>query len=172
VSQRRQTALPLLYKLQMRSCTRHLDGKRFETIVGRHRVITDQPVSTGGADGGPTPPELLLASLGACAGHYAVEYLCARSLPLAGLEISVVAEKATSPARLASFCVEVSLPGIEERHRQGLLRAVKACLVHNTLKAGPEIEVEVSVSDSLCQSRLTEDAQRLRTGHGASRTIG
>jgi putative redox protein len=147
-----QTALALLYKVQMRSCTRHLDGKRFETIVGRHRIITDQPVSAGGTDGGPTPPELLLASLGACAGHYAVEYLCARSLPLSGLEISVLAQKATNPTRLASFCVEVGLPGIGERHKQGLLRAVKACLIHNTLEAGPVIEVEVSVSDSLCQS--------------------
>jgi uncharacterized OsmC-like protein len=135
----------------MQSCTRHLDGKRFETVVGRHRIITDQPVSAGGTDTGPTPPEVLLASLGACAGHYAVEYLRARSLPLTGLEILVFAEKGTSPARLALFRVQVSLPGIDERHRQGLLRAVNACLIHNTLKAGPEIEIEVSVAENLCQ---------------------
>jgi putative redox protein len=135
----------------MQSCTRHLDGKRFETVVGRHRIITDQPVSSGGTDTGPTPPELLLASLGSCAGHYAVEYLRARSLPLTGLEIRVFAEKGASPARLALFRVEVSLPGIDERHREGLLRAVNACLIHNTLKAGPEIEIEVSATENLCQ---------------------
>jgi uncharacterized OsmC-like protein len=144
-------ALALLYKPQMHSYTRHLDGKRFETVVGRHRIITDQPVSSGGTDTGPTPPELLLASLGSCAGHYAVEYLRARSLPLTGLEIRVFAEKGASPARLALFRVEVSLPGIDERHREGLLRAVNACLIHNTLKAGPEIEIEVSATENLCQ---------------------
>ena len=51
--------------------------------IGEHRIICDQYVSDGGHgnDEGVTPPELLLASLGACAGHYAAEYLRARSLP-------------------------------------------------------------------------------------------
>jgi len=129
----------------MQSITRHLDGKTFETTVGAHRIITDQPISQGGANAGPTPPELLLASLGACAGHYAVEYLRARSLPLTDLEIRVSAAKGTGPARLASFFVEVILPGIDERHQQGLLRAVKTCLIHNTLKMIPAIELAVSV---------------------------
>jgi putative redox protein len=131
---------------QMQSCTRYLNGKKLENAVGRHRIISDQPVSEGGTDAGPTPPELLLASLGACAGHYAVEYLRARSLPLTGLEIRVFAEKGTHPARLASFRIEVGLPEIEDRHRQGLLRAVKACLIHNTLTTSPAVEVEVVIA--------------------------
>ena len=133
----------------MRSITRHLDGKRFETTVGTHRIITDQAVTQGGGNAGPTPPELLLASLGACAGHYAVEYLRARSLSLIGLEIRVTAAKGADPARLASFQVEVTLPGIDERHQQGLLRAVKSCLIHNTLKTTPTIELAVSVEQEL-----------------------
>ena len=136
-------------KWQMTSYTRHLDGKKFETIVGRHRIITDQLISDGGGDAGPTPPELLLASLGACAGHYAVEYLRARSLPLAELEIRVSAAKGTGPARIASFRIEVSLPGLEEHHQQGLLRAVKTCLIHNTLKANPDLEVEVRSAQTI-----------------------
>ena len=133
----------------MQSITRHLDGKKFETTVGTHRIITDQPVIQGGANAGPTPPELLLASLGACAGHYAVEYLRARSLPLIGLEIRVTAAKGSDPARLASFYVEVILPGIDERHQQGLLRAVKTCLIHNTLQRIPAIELAVSLGQDL-----------------------
>jgi putative redox protein len=133
----------------MQSITRHLDGKTFETTVGTHRIITDQPVTQGGANAGPTPPELLLASLGACAGHYAVEYLRARSLPLIGLEIRVTAAKGSDPARLASFYVEVILPGIDERHQQGLLRAVKTCLIHNTLQRIPAIELAVSLGQDL-----------------------
>ena len=128
----------------MQSFTRYLDGKKFETIAGRHRIVTDQPISGGGTDAGPSPPELLLTSLGACAGHYAAEYLNTRSLPAADLEIRVSAAKGTGPARLASFRIEVNVPGIEERHRQGLLRAVKACLIHNTLISSPALEVEVT----------------------------
>jgi putative redox protein len=128
----------------MQSRTVYLDEKKFETAVGRHRIITDQPVSQGGEDAGPTPPELLLASLGACAGHYAVEYLRTRSLPTAGLEILVNAEKGAQPARLASFRIDVNLPEIDERHRQGLLRAVRACLIHNTLTTNPAVEFVVT----------------------------
>lgn len=129
---------------QMQSYTRYVDGKKFETIVGRHRIITDQPASGGGADAGPSPPELLLTSLGACAGHYAAEYLNTRSLPASEMEIRVSAAKDASPARLASFRITVNVPGIEERHRQGLLRAVKTCLIHNTLISSPALEVEVT----------------------------
>jgi uncharacterized OsmC-like protein len=68
------------------------------------------------------------------------------SLPLAGLHVYVTAEKQGHPTRLGSFRVEVDVPGIEERHRQGVLRAVKACLIHNTLATGPTIAVEVSGS--------------------------
>lgn len=133
----------------MQSLTRYLDGKKFETTVGRHRILSDQPVSNGGTDAGPTPPEFLLASLGSCAGHYAVEYLRARSLPLSDLEIHVSAEKALQPARLASFHIEVIVPALDEHHRQGLLRAVNACLIHNTLKISPAIDVEVGVAQTL-----------------------
>ncbi len=137
----------------MQSCTRYLNGKKFETLIGGHRIICDQPISEGGADAGVSPPELLLASLGACAGHYAAEYLRARSLPLTGLQVHVSAEKGTQPARLASFRVEVDITGLEERHQQGLLRAVKACLIHNTLTKTSRIEVEVSDTTQALSSR-------------------
>jgi putative redox protein len=133
----------------MTSYTRHLSGKKFETRVGEHLVITDQPIAGGGTDAGPTPPELLLAALGSCAGHYAVEYLQTRSLSAQDLEIRVSAAKDTSPARLASFLIEVNVPGIDERHQQGLFRAVKTCLIHNTLLAGPTLEVVVTAAQTL-----------------------
>jgi putative redox protein len=133
----------------MHSDTRYLAGKKFETIVGRHRIITDQPAAAGGTDAGPAPPELLLASLGSCAGHYAVEYLQTRSLDATELEIRVSASKGTSPARLASFRIEVNVPGIDERHQQGLFRAVKTCLIHNTLLTGPILEVVVTAAHTL-----------------------
>jgi putative redox protein len=118
---------------EMQSCTRYLEGRKFESFIGGHRIVSGQVESERGAGAGPTPPEQLLASLGSCAVHYAVEYLRARSLPVAGLHVYVTADKGERPTRLSSFQVEVYVPkGIDERQRQGVLRAVKTCLIHNT----------------------------------------
>jgi putative redox protein len=123
----------------------HLGNVQFAAETRGHRVICDQPAENGGADSGMTPPEFLLAALGTCAGFYAAQYLKARNLPADGLEVKVVAEKATQPARLGSFRIEVFAPGVEGRHEEGILRAVKHCLVHNTLLNVPSIETVVHV---------------------------
>lgn len=119
------------------------DGVLFEAETRGHRLLSDQPLSNKGSDLGMTPPELMLAALGTCAGYYAVEYLKARSLPTGGLDIRVTAEKEKQPARLGSFTIEVSMPGLEARHVEGLERAVKACLIHNTLLHAPKIDTVV-----------------------------
>lgn len=122
----------------------HLGDVKFEASARGHRVICDQPPDNGGSDAGMTPPEYLLVSLGTCAGFYAVQYLKTRSLPSQGLEVKVSAEKARQPARLAQFRIEVTVPGLDSTHQAGVLRAVKACLIHNTLINAPAIETVVS----------------------------
>lgn len=90
-----------------------------------------------------TPPEFLLVSLGTCAGFYAAQYLKTRHLSAEGLEVKVAAEKATQPARLGLFRIEVNAPGVSGEHATGLMRAVKACLIHNTLLNSPTVETVV-----------------------------
>ena len=41
------------------------DGLAQEILIGRHRLVADEPVAAGGFDKGPNPYELLLAALGA-----------------------------------------------------------------------------------------------------------
>jgi putative redox protein len=119
----------------------HQGDVKFEAIARGHRVICDQPAENGGRDAGMTPPEFLLVSLGTCAGFYAAQYLKTRSLPQEGLRVKVTAEKVTAPARLARFQIEVFTPPLSEQHEAGVLRAVKACLIHNTLLNAPAIEI-------------------------------
>ena len=127
----------------------HLGEVRFEASARGHRVVCDQPPDNGGSDTGLTPPEYLLVSLGTCAGFYAAQYLKTRSLAAQGLEVRVTAEKAAQPARLGRFRIEVTVPALDARHEAGVLRAVKACLIHNTLLHGPEIETVVNVAAEL-----------------------
>jgi uncharacterized OsmC-like protein len=119
-------------------------GSKFAVDAGGHRLICDQPFDNGGSDEGMSPPELLLASLATCAGYYAAQYLNVRKLSTEDLSVRVSAEKGTQPARLSSFQIEVTAPCPDDRHRTGLLRAVKACLIHNTLLGAPDTEVSVN----------------------------
>jgi putative redox protein len=40
-------------------------GLAQEVLVGKHRLVSDEPVDGGGADAGPTPYDHLLIALGA-----------------------------------------------------------------------------------------------------------
>ena len=124
----------------------HLGDWKYAVEARGHRLICDQPRENGGSDAGMSPPEFLLASLATCAAYYATQYLKTRSLPLDNLKVRVTAEKAQQPARLASFQIEVTAPGLDERHETGVLRAVKSCLIHNTLLGNPDIEIAVNAA--------------------------
>jgi len=122
----------------------HIGAVQFMINARGHQVVCDQPADNGGFDEGMTPPELLLASLGTCAGFYAVQYLKTHGLEQGGVRIRVSAEKAKAPARLASFRVEVTVPAaLDEKHKAGVERAVHACLIHNTLLNPPEITLAI-----------------------------
>lgn len=136
----------------MEVTVRHLDRVKFSIATRSHTILCDQPVESGGDDGGMTPPELLLASLGSCVAFYAVQYLKTRKLAESGVEVSVTAEKLTQPTRVGNFRVRVACPvALSEDHTAGLMRAVHLCLVHNTLLTQPEVKFELTTSDAVAQ---------------------
>ncbi|MGA8597584.1 MAG: OsmC family protein [Bryobacteraceae bacterium] len=140
----------------------YLDGVRFHVAARNHEITSDQPLENGGTDRGMTPPELLLASLGSCAAYYAVEYLRARKIPADGLTVTVTAQKAQKPARLADFKIGLSVPGLDDpRHQDGILRAVKSCLIHNTLLHAPAIDIELEQNDEQARQSEPEVAETL-----------
>src|SRR5437867_32235 len=88
----------------------HLGGVQFEIRARQHTIASDQPAENGGFDEGMTPPELLLASLGSCAGFYAAQYLRKHKLATEGTIVRVSADKATDPARLDNFRIAIDVP--------------------------------------------------------------
>lgn len=118
----------------MQVTVEHLGAVQFEIKARSHSVISDQPMESGGFDEGMTPPELLLASLGSCAGYYAAEFLRKNRLAKEGTRVRVSAEKAKNPSRLEDFQIEVEVPvELNDAMQAGLEEAVRHCLVHNTL---------------------------------------
>ena len=125
-----------------------LDQVRFSIQAREHTIISDQPAESGGQDTGMTPPELLLASLGSCAAFYAVQYLKTRKLAEEGVEVTVNAEKLKQPSRIGNFLIHVRCPvPLTEEQKQGMLRSVHQCLVHNTLMTSPHVAIELETAD-------------------------
>lgn len=125
---------------------RHLEGLQFEAVTRGHTITGDQPVENGGQDGGMTPAEWFLASLGSCIGFYVVKYCQARSIDTKGLDIGVTAEKTTdAPHRIDAIKVSLNFTvAVETSHYEGLEQVVNNCLIHNTLTHSPSIAVQVS----------------------------
>jgi putative redox protein len=122
----------------------HLGAVQFQIHARRHTIVSDQPADSRGFDEGMTPPELFLASLGACAAYYAADYLRQKNLASEGTRVKVAADKVLNPSRLDNIRIEVELPqAFEERHREGVDRAVHRCLIHNTLMNPPKVEIAV-----------------------------
>lgn len=122
----------------------HLGGVQFEIKARQHTIACDQPVENGGYDEGMTPLELLLASLGSCAGFYAAMYLKKHKLSTEGTRVHVSAEKAKAPPRMEDFRVTVEVPAeLSDDHKRGIEEAVHHCPVHNTLLNPPKIGMEV-----------------------------
>ena len=122
----------------------HLGGVQFEIKARQHTIACDQPPENGGYDEGMTPPELLLASLGSCAGFYAVMYLKKHKLSTQGTRVHVSAEKAKAPARMEDFRITVDVPAaFTDEQKKGIEDAVHHCLIHNTLLNPPKISLEV-----------------------------
>lgn len=126
----------------------HLGGVQFEIKARQHVILSDQPAEYGGFDEGMTPPEMLLASLGSCAGFYAAQYLKKRKRASEGTIVRVTADKAREPARLDNFRIALEIPGdLNQQDLDGVHLAVEHCLIHNTLLNPPKISISVGAAE-------------------------
>jgi uncharacterized OsmC-like protein len=122
----------------------HLGAVQFQIKARKHTIDCDQPEENGGLDEGMTPPELLLASLGSCAGYYAAQYLRKHKLASQGTRVRVTAEKVKAPTRMENFHIEVEVPiSFTPEQKAGIGEAIHHCLIHNTLLMPPKIEIEI-----------------------------
>lgn len=119
-------------------------GKWVAAQVGNHVVVSDQPVAQGGQDAAPAPFELLLASIATCAGSYALAFLQARALSTEGLRLHQHVELDPTTQLPTSIQTELTLPpGLPDKYRNAVLRAVETCKVKAALAAMPRLEVSL-----------------------------
>jgi len=93
--------------------------------------------------GGMSPSAVLLVSLGSCIGEYVNEYLEGTHIPSNGFTVSVAAEFAHEKpvsSRSIKEVIKMNVEGLDEKRKEGIVRFINNCPVHNTLKDNPEIK--------------------------------
>ena len=101
---------------------------------GDHTITADEPRKNGGDDQGPSPQELLAASLASCSAVTLEMYADRKGWQIGDVRIDVNYEPAQrgSPTR---FEIKVKLPKeLPEEQRERLMQIVARCPVHRTLE--------------------------------------
>jgi len=114
--------------------------------LGTHELVFDQPSSVpGGRDLGPSPLDVMAATIGACAHYFAAAFLSARKLSTEGLEVDVEADKVRDPSpRYGRISIRVRLPpSVPAQHLPSIERVVRGCPAYGTLLHTPEVELAV-----------------------------
>jgi len=115
---------------------------RVRVPVRGFEIVSDEPVEFGGDDAGPTPTELLVASMAVCFTMAVVHTFRKRDRNLPDVAVKVTA--GYDGLRLSRFrlVVHSSLPRQEVEALMD--RAISYCYVSNTLLGDPEIEYVVA----------------------------
>ena len=129
------------------------DGFKQEIAAGSHHFSSDEPASVGGTDSGPTPYDLLLASLGSCTSMTVAMYARRKHWPLERVTVHLrhsrvhaedCATCETQDAKLEVIECDIGLDGaLDEDQRARLLAIANRCPVHLTLTSHIEIRTRL-----------------------------
>jgi putative redox protein len=118
------------------------DKYRIDVEYKGYVIKTDQPVRDGGDATAPSPFDLFLASLAACAGFYAVAFCRERKIATDGLGVTMTTERGEASKMIDKVTITVDLPaGFPEKYRFALVKAVDHCTVKAHILRAPRFEV-------------------------------
>jgi putative redox protein len=130
----------------VRATSRRVGEKLEQQIAVReHRLTADEPTDQGGEDAGPSPQELLAASLASCTAVTMEMYAERKGWDVGEVVVDVDYEPAQrgSPTR---FVMDVQLPKeLPEDQRERLMQIAAKCPVHRALEGEVMFEERVSL---------------------------
>jgi ribosomal protein S12 methylthiotransferase accessory factor len=117
-------------------------GKKVNALWHGFELKTDQPESGGGEGSAPTPFDLFLASLGTCAGIFALGFIQSRGLSAEGLKITGSFERDEATHLLSKASFKITLPkDFPPKYTAAVIKAAEQCLVKRTMDNPPAFEI-------------------------------
>ena len=118
----------------MRATALQLENLRHDVKVRSHTITADEPRDSGGDDSGPSPQELLAASLASCTAITVEMYAKRKGWNVEGLEVDVdytPAERGSA----TTFKTIIKMPAHLPEDQVERLQVIAAkCPVHRTLE--------------------------------------
>jgi len=132
------------------------DGYTTEISAGRHVFLADEPEDVGGNDMGPTPYELLNASLGSCTAMTLKMYAERKKWPLEKVTVTLKhskmhVEDSSHPegkkSKVDVFHRMINMEGdLDKEQKERLMEIADKCPVHRTL-TDTDVEIETVMMD-------------------------
>jgi ribosomal protein S12 methylthiotransferase accessory factor len=117
-------------------------GSKVDAHFDGFTVKTDQPSGSGGEGTAPTPFAMFLASIGTCAGIYALGFCRQRGLATDGLQIIQSAESNPATGMIELVDLDIELPrNFPEKYREAIIHAVELCAVKKHINQPPRFEI-------------------------------
>jgi putative redox protein len=130
----------------MRAVARRRERYTHDIKVGAHSVTADEPASQGGQDMGPSPQELLAASLASCTAVTMEMYAERKGWNVDGLEVACIYTPAERgcPTR---FELTMRMPAHLSEEQVERLQVIAAkCPVHRTLEGEVAFEERIELT--------------------------
>ena len=130
----------------MRATARQLENLRHDVRVRTHTLTADEPRNSGGDDSGPSPQELLAASLASCTAITMEMYARRKGWNVAGLAVDCEYTPAERGCP-TKFAMVLKLPAHLTAEQAERLQVIAAkCPVHRTLEGEVAFEERVELT--------------------------
>ena len=121
---------------------KHKGDMEFKTQIGSHKLTIDIPPENNGKDRGPTPPQLFIASLSSCIAVFVASYCNNVGISTEGLSVTLSYDKLSNPSCLGNLKAVIRIPkGDVGKREKAVLRAAELCLIQETIRLSPEVEL-------------------------------
>jgi putative redox protein len=130
----------------MRAVARQREKYTHELKIRDHRLTADEPSDAGGEDEGPSPQELLAASLASCTAITMEMYAKRKGWNVDGLEVDVDYTPAERGC-VTRFELVMKMPAHLSEDQVDKLQAIAAkCPIHRTLEGEVAFDERVELS--------------------------